>query len=203
MHLECGQTEQIIERRLSAKALGQLKDAGGQPQAGLTVRLRLVRVVLPSGRIEVLITSLLDMATCPGGEFGTLYRQRWSIEEAFKTLKHRLHVEGFTGELPHAIEQDIHAKVLVANITAALCEVAHEQLDAAKAANYRVNQTLAIKHWPALVVVWLRQGGEALRQHLHELVLLLMASLNKYRPGRSFPRNFGVRGAQAPRRAYQ
>lgn len=201
--LRSGQSEQIIERRLSAKALGQLKDAGGQPQAGLTVRLRLVRVVLPSGRIEVLITSLLDMATCPGGEFGTLYRQRWSIEEAFKTLKHRLHVEGFTGELPHAIEQDIHAKVLVANITAALCEVAHEQLDAAKAANYRVNQTLAIKHWPALVVVWLRQGGEALQQHLHELVLLLMTSLNKYRPGRSFPRNFGVRGAQPPRRAYQ
>ena len=55
----------------------------------------------------------------------------------------------------------------------------------------------------ALVVVWLRQGGEALQQHLHELVLLLMTSLNKYRPGRSFPRNFGVRGAQAPRRAYQ
>ena len=166
-------------------------------------KLRELAVVLPSGRIEVLITSLLDMATCPAGEFGTLYRLRWSIEEAFKTLKHRLHVEGFTGELPHAIEQDIHAKVLVANITAALCEVAHEQLDAAKAANYRVNQTLAIKHWPALVVVWLRQGGEALQQHLHELVLLLMTSLNKYRPGRSFPRNVGVRKAQPPRRAYQ
>ena len=109
--LRSGQSEQIIERRLSAKALGQLKDAGGQPQAGLTVRLRLVRVVLPSGRIEVLITSLLDMATCPGGEFGTLYRQRWSIEEAFK-----VHVHGVPKAATPAIgARDVSREVSVAS----------------------------------------------------------------------------------------
>ena len=67
----------------------------------MKVKVRLVRVVLPSGRIEVLATSLLDSAAYPSESFAALYKSRWKIEEAFKTLKHRLHLEGFTGELPN------------------------------------------------------------------------------------------------------
>jgi hypothetical protein len=195
-----GQHEQIVERRLSAKALAQLRQVGAKQVS--SIKVRLIRVVLPNGRIEVLATSLLDTAKYPAAEFGALYGKRWNIEEAFKTLKHRLHLEGFTGELPHAIEQDIHAKVLVANITAALCTVAREQLPEAKAAVYRVNQTMAIKQWPALVAVMLRGGVDDVMRHLEKLIDIVKASLNKYRPERSFPRNFSVRGAQAPRRAY-
>jgi Transposase DDE domain len=200
--LRSGNHDLIVEHKMNAKMLRQLVSAGGQHQEKLTVRLRLIRVILPNGRIEVLATSLLDQAAYPAGDFGLLYRSRWCIEEAFKTLKHRLHIEGFTGELPHAIEQDIHAKMLVANITAALCQVAHELLPEAKAARYHINQTIAIKHWPALVVTWLRDGADQLLSQLHQLVTLLTVSLNKYRPDRSCPRNFSIRGARPPRRAY-
>ena len=62
----------------------------------------------------------------------------------------------FTCELPHAIEQEIHARILVANITAALCTQAHERLTDDKAEHYRVNQTTAIKHWPSLAVAWIK-----------------------------------------------
>lgn len=200
--LRSGRTEHIVELRLTGKALGQLVEAGGQRVAGLTVRLRLIRVVLPTGHVEVLATSLLDLQTYPAAEFAALYHARWKIEEGFKTLKHRLHLEGFTGELPHAIEQEIHAKVLVGNITAALCEQAHEMLPQDKAESYLVNQTIAIKHWPALAAAWLKQGAEALEQTIGQLIQLLTKSLNMYRPGRSFPRNFGIAGAMRPRRAY-
>jgi hypothetical protein len=44
-------------------------------------RLRLIRVVLPSGQIEVLATSLLDEGQYPAAVFGQLYQQRWRIEE--------------------------------------------------------------------------------------------------------------------------
>jgi hypothetical protein len=118
------------------------------------------------------------------------------------TLKHRLHIEGFTGELPHAIEQDIHAKILVANITAALCQTAQEHLPEPQTGVYRVNQTLAIKHWPTVVVIWLRFGAERLSAALSDLISLLIASLNKHRPDRSYPRRFSIRTAQPPRRAY-
>ena len=198
-----GAAEQIIEVPLQDTALAKFRKAGGQAEPGTVMRLRLVRVVLSTGCSEVLITSLLDTVTYPAAEFGALYHARWRIEEAFKTLKCRLHLEGFTGELPHAIEQEIHAKILVANITAALCTQAHARLEADKAEHYRVNQALAINHWPALAAAWIKGGADLLQQKLEEFVEILTASLDKLRPGRTCPRNFGVNGAQRPRRAYQ
>jgi hypothetical protein len=121
----------------------------------------------------------------------------------FKTLKCRLILEGFSGELPYAIEQEIHAKILVANITAALCSQAHARLDDDKAEHYRVNQTVAIKHWSVLAVAWIKGGVDLLKQKLEELVAILVVSLDKLRPGRSCPRDFKAHGAQRPRRAYQ
>lgn len=201
--IRSGAAEQIIEHRLSGAALAKSAQAGTEAGPSKLVRLRLIRVVLSTGRIEVLATSLLDTAAYPAADFAALYHSRWRIEEAFKTLKCRLHLEGFTGELPHAIEQEIHAKILVANITAALCTQAHECLDEGKAAHYRVNQTVAIKHWSILAVAWIKGGAELLQQRVEELVALLKLSLEKLRPGRVCPRNFSVRGAQRPRRAYQ
>lgn len=200
--IRSGASEQVIEQRLGKTALAKLREAGAEVEPGTVLRLRLVRVVLSSGCIEVLATSLLDTVAYPANEFGALYHARWRIEEAFKTIKCRLKLEGFTGELPHAIEQEIHAKILIANITAALCAQAHEQLADDKAAHYRVNQTTAIKHWPALAVAWIKGGAELLHKRLQEFVLLLTHSLDKTRPGRSCPRNFSGRGAQRAQRAY-
>ena len=198
-----GAAEKIIEIQLKGTALTKLGKAGGQAEPGTVLRLRLIRVVLSTGCVEVLVTSLLDTVAYPAAEFGALYHARWRIEEAFKTLKCRLHLEGFTGELPYAIEQEIHAKILVANITAALCSQAHARLDATKAEHYRVNQTVAIKHWSAFAVVWIKGGADVLTHKLEEMVAILAVSLDKLRPGRSCPRDFRVNGSQRPRRAYQ
>ena len=81
-----------------------------------SLTLRLIKVVLPSGQIEVLATSLLDTTHFPAEAFAELYHARWSIEEAFKVLKHRLYLEQFTGELPESIRQDILAKLFTANL---------------------------------------------------------------------------------------
>jgi hypothetical protein len=200
--IRSGATEQIIEHKLGGSVLASLRQVGGDAKPGTVLRVRLVKVVLSTGKIEVLATSLLDAAAYPASEFAALYHARWRIEEAFKTLKCRLNLEGFSGELPYAIEQEIHAKILVANITAALCSQAHTRLDEAKAAHYRVNQTLAIKHWSGLAVAWIKGSAEQLKQKLEEFVVILTRSLEKLRPGRSFPRKFRVHGAQRPRRAY-
>ncbi len=198
-----GAVEQLIEVPLKGSDLAKLGKAGGQAEPGAVLRLRLVRVVLPTGCVEVLVTSLLDTVAYPAAEFGALYHTRWRIEEAFKTLKCRLHLEGFNGELPYAIEQEIHAKILVANITAALCTQAHARLEAGKAEDYRINQTVAIKHWPALAVAWIKGCADLLNEKLEEMVAILTVSLDKLRPGRSCTRKFRVNGSQKPRRAYQ
>ncbi|MBK6717128.1 MAG: IS4 family transposase [Burkholderiales bacterium] len=95
-----GAAEQVIEVHLKSPDLAKLRKAAGQAQAPTVLRLRLVRVVLSTGNIEVLVTSLLDTVAYPAAEFAALYHARWRIEEAFKTLKCRLHLEGFTGSCP-------------------------------------------------------------------------------------------------------
>ena len=82
------------------------------------IKIRLIRVVLPSGQIEILMTSLLDKDTYPYEVFKDLYHQRWGIEEDYKLMKSRLVIENFSGVSVEAVLQDIHAKVLTKNIAA-------------------------------------------------------------------------------------
>ena len=58
------------------------------------LRVRLIRVELESGEVEVLITSLLDTKAYPYRAFAKLYALRWGIEENYKREKQRL---GFVG----------------------------------------------------------------------------------------------------------
>src|SRR4051812_21797998 len=51
--------------------------------------------------------------------FGDPYHQRWRIEEAFKQLKHRLHLEAVSGLSQQASIIDVAAKVLADNISRA------------------------------------------------------------------------------------
>ena len=48
------------------------------------LRVRLIRVELESGEVEVLITSLLDTKAYPYRAFAKLYALRWGIEENYK-----------------------------------------------------------------------------------------------------------------------
>ena len=82
--------------------------------------VRLVRHLAPGGALRVLLTNL-DAAQVPAAAFGDLYHQRWRIEEAFKRLKHRLHLEAVSGLSQHALLVDVAAKVLADNIAALMC----------------------------------------------------------------------------------
>lgn len=57
-----------------------------------SIKVRLVRVDLPSGEIEILMTSLLDSQIYPSGIFKELYFLRWGIETFYDELKNKLKV---------------------------------------------------------------------------------------------------------------
>ena len=168
-----------------------------------TIQVRLVKVTLPNGHIEVLATSLVDTERYRADTFSALYARRWAIEEAFKTIKHRLHIEGWSGELPQAIEQDVVAKILMHNITEALCEKAQQALPADICNTSRVNHAYALTHLHALIVAWIGSNADALHRVLDAAVSLIGRTRDKIRPGRSFERKHRVGGAQRPRRAYR
>jgi hypothetical protein len=200
--LQSSQKELIVSHRLNAKDRRELK-ALGLSTVLSTINVRLIKVCLPNGKLEILATSLQDTQRYSAQAFGSLYGYRWGVEEAFKTIKQHLDVEGFSGELPHAIEQDIHAKALIFNITQALCWEATQRIEPTKRQNYSVNSVYALKHAGSLVVSWLRAVPGELDRLIVSLVELFSHTLEMIRPNRNFPRRHAIGGAQRPRKAYR
>ena len=83
--------------------------------------LRLVRQIAPNGQVPVLATNL-QAQDFAAPLFADIHHQRWRIEEAFKRLKHRLHLEAVSGLSQQALIIDVAAKVPVDNLTSLMCE---------------------------------------------------------------------------------
>ena len=53
---------------------------------------------------------------------------RWSIEESYKSFKHKVCVENFSGKSVKAILQDFYVKIFIMNLTAAAVRPINEAL---------------------------------------------------------------------------
>lgn len=95
----------------------------------LQMQVRLVSLRLPSGELEVLVTSLLDEELYPTEEFLTVYHWRWGHETFHLMLKGRLELENFSGRTVEAVGQDVQAALLLANLESVLSEPAQAALD--------------------------------------------------------------------------
>lgn len=89
-----------------------------------TYSVRVLRVLLPSGVEEILLTSLLDKEFTRE-DFKSLYFKRWGIETKFDELKNRLELTNFTGTTKIAIEQDFYVTVYLSNMV----ELARQESD--------------------------------------------------------------------------
>jgi hypothetical protein len=94
----------------------------------------------------------------PGRQFRPALHSRWGIEEGFKLVKQRQHLEGFSGELPEFIAQEIQAKILLHNITQAVCHTAQQQLQADKRTRWQVNRAYAFKQIGRILVFGFKVG---------------------------------------------
>jgi hypothetical protein len=173
---------------------GQRADiqARGLPMA---VKVRLVRVLLPTGEPEVLATSLLDEAKYPVAGFLELYGLRWGVEGFYGVLKTRLGLENFTGTGAEAVRQDFHATVYLTGLESILTADAQAALDAKEARHPQaVNRAVsfnAIKN-EALGLL-LGNGDPALLAG--RLTALFLQNPTLERKGRNPPRkNTSARG---------
>jgi len=108
--------------RVSSRSSKEINEANEPDQIvtitkkSQTVTLRVVNVVLSTGEIEKLVTSLsADFTTY---DLKELYAKRWGIETEFRFLKHKTYLEVFTGESVTAVMQDFHSSILVLNMAA-------------------------------------------------------------------------------------
>ncbi len=76
-----------------------------------------------------MLASNRDEGSFPPDVFNDLYHQRWRIDEAFKHIKHRPHLECISGLSQHALLVDVATEILADNITTLLCTAARDQSD--------------------------------------------------------------------------
>lgn len=89
---------------------------------GLALELvvRFVSVRLPTGELEVLVTSLLEESAYPTQEFVQVYHWRWNHETFYGMMKGRLDLENFSGQTAEAVRQDFHSTLLLCNLESVL-----------------------------------------------------------------------------------
>ena len=184
--LKSGLKEQVIEYTPGYETKKECEKAGLSTKP---MMLRLVKIQLSSGEVEILITSLTDSAEYPHDLFADLYHLRWGIEEAYKTLKCRIEIENFSGESVLAVRQDFFAKVLMFNLTSMLIAPIDEKLKETTATNkcdYKVNRTRALAKMKGFgILMFFRDHIQPIIQCLHQLVMIRPTEI---RPGRTFPR---------------
>lgn len=78
--------------------------------------MRLLRIELESGEVEILVSSLLDKKKYQHSCFKELYGKRWGCETQIEKFKNKLQLEIFTGHKPEAIYQDFFATLIVLNL---------------------------------------------------------------------------------------
>ena len=168
--------------QLNAPSAEQVRDWGcpaGPPA------LRLVRQVAPNGQVRLLATNL-DAQAFPAALFGDLYHQRWRIEEAFKRLKHRLHLEAVSGLSQQALIIDVAAKILADNITSLMCRAASDTADL-PARSRKCNRSYAAALMQRLLPRLVLFVGDVAAA-IARAVATLAATTQRFVPHRSQPR---------------
>lgn len=180
--------ETIIDLKPSYLAIRDCEKLG-LPTTPL--KIRLLRIELDDGAIEVLATSLIDYDLYPYELFKELYFQRWPVEEDYKLLKSRIEIANFTGKSVLAVYQDFYARVFMANLTSMLAFPVHEKI-VAKHENskleYKINWTQALaKMRESGILLFFRNN---IVDIIKKLWQLFVSDDSAIRPGRKFPRKY-------------
>jgi hypothetical protein len=181
-----GKKEQLFRLRPGYEA-GKACLARGLPVE--PIRVRLIRVELSSGEVEVLATTLLDTTRFPQSVFQELYHQRWPVEEDYEVMKSRLQVENWSGKTIEAVYQEFHAAVCTKNTAAILAQPAQQvvaQQSQGKKYSYQVNMTNLLSKLKD-TIAYLLQDNDLLA-YLQALWQQMVKTVEPIRPGRSFPR---------------
>ncbi len=182
-----GPDSQLVTLTVPPSQRKQIKEKGLPDK----LRVRLIRVWLPSGEMEVLITSLLDETTYPTADFGWLYSLRWADETFYDLIKNRLTLENFSGKTVEAVKQDFYATIYLSGLESLLTQQAQDTLDEKSAHNkypQQVNRAVSFNAIKQHAFELLTSETDQNRL-LEKLTQLFLLKPNLVRKNRSVPRN--------------
>lgn len=157
------------------------------------IKVRLIRVELPDGETELLISSLLDSKIYPHKIFKQLYFKRWKVETFYDELKNKLKVEHFSGYSNQSIVQDFNAALFVSNVQTLIVSDIEEELSHASKQTkyqYKVNTNLSYGFLKNRIVNLFFSKND-MQDIILELKTLFKKNLVPIRPNRNEHRNIG------------
>jgi hypothetical protein len=182
--------DQVVTLAVTSKARAYV----AKQHLPTALQVRLVKVELATGEVEVLGTDLLDAATYPAPEFRVVYGWRWNHETYHDRIKNIFEVERFSGSSVHAIEQDFYGVIFLATLESILSKPAQSQLTAQGHArgcthppkvNRAVSYVAVMDHVVELLGTPRLNPGQTLAAIEH----LLRTNPTRHRGGRQFARN--------------
>jgi hypothetical protein len=172
------------------------EDLGGAKEGWVTLgktglHVRVIRVPLTTGELELLITNLTE-SEMEYEAFGELYHKRWGIETKYKELKQKLETENFSGRLVDNVKQDFYAMMTVANMLSSLMREANRKVQKKREGRgnlyeYKANHAVGVFK-DGLIRVIIEEDGIVRRYLMSELVRSMERRVVPVRPNREVAR---------------
>ena len=187
--LRSGKESEIVYLHPHEKSINMLKKHGYKVARSNSIKVRMVKVILPSGEQEVLLTNLYDEKLYSVADLYYLYGLRWRIETTYDKQKNQQQMEQFSGHKVICIQQDYAATLFTANLQSLIkkqCEPYVQKISANRKHPCQINQNISwasLKH--NIVKLFLENGPL-------NILLSLQKSFERHvepiRPNRKFER---------------
>ena len=195
-----GKKEQIITERLSYKSRIVLNSLGIPVNAQTTITYRLIRVILPTGEVEVLLTTLLDTKRFKRGYFSEIYRKRWGIETCFHVIKSFLELANFSAYTVNNCWQDIYAHFINYNIQTALFTAKEREIkkvNKRRQHDYKPNRNVAAGLLKRFLVKIMLRPAKELKHWIKDFYRQIIQTMEPIRPEKNKERRRRLmRGAE-------
>jgi hypothetical protein len=174
----------------SAESIKKLRQHGYIVTAKTGIKIRMLKIGLPSGETEVLLTNLYDQEIFTFKKLSTLYCMRWNIETAYSRQKNQLQLEICSGHRVVCIEQDHAAGLFVSNLQSIIekqCEQDVRQISLTRRHAYKINKNIS---WALLknriLKIFIQPSSST--TILLELQYLFVRNIEPVRPDRHYER---------------
>jgi hypothetical protein len=197
--IKSGLRSQVVNMQATPAAVKGLKLCGFIVSSKTLLNVRLVRVDLPGGAVEVLLTNLWEEEGYETTLFKELYNMRWGVETGINVIKNLLELESFSGLTVQSVTQDFFATIFTSNLASLIINQAEQIPMQTQSDKKKKMGRPKTRNWPTKINVnkatgKLRENIVALFSHTQPEQILqhLYAYFKKHqlpiREGRASPR---------------
>jgi IS4 transposase len=155
-----------------------------------TIKVRMIKIELPTGEIELLMTSLKDIEKYPYKYFKELYFKRWGIETFYNRFKNIIGVEQFSGKSEQFILQEFNCALYISNLQSLLTKEVQQEIEqkyADRKYEYKVNSSMSLSIIRSkMLALFTDQKNN--QETLNQLKELFVKNVIPIRPDRNFER---------------